>query len=180
MLSIFNFKLQFLEFFGIQKLFRLVYFFDKKYSKKIFRLDFLISFFTQATYSRKKFFFTFVNFFLLQILEVLRSIGFLLDFFLVPKSLFSSTLVFSSTLPFEQRLVLVYLNKNITMGATFQTVTLFSKPSRQIYVSYRQLKNCYVRLVEGQKVFVLSTIFGIITHTEVLKKKIGGTLLLVV
>ena len=66
---------QFLNFFGIQKLFRLVYFFDKHYSKKVFRIDMLISFFNQAVNARKNFFFSLINKFLFRVLLVLRQIG---------------------------------------------------------------------------------------------------------
>ena len=46
-----------------------------------------------------------------------------------------------------------------------------------MYVSYRNLKKIYISAQVEQRVFVLTTNQGILTHTEALKKKIGGTLL---
>lgn len=168
---------QFLNFFGIQKLFRLVYFFDKHYSKKVFRIDMLISFFNQAVNARKNFFFSLINKFLFHVLLVLRQIGCLVDFFFVPRSLFLNRLLFTTKFFLDTTLVLAYLNKTLEVIGTFQKIKILSKPSRQVYVSYRNLKKIYISAQVEQRVFVLTTNQGILTHTEALKKKIGGTLL---
>lgn len=64
---------------------------------------------------------------------------------------------------------LKYENKE---GA-FTDVTIFSKPGRRYYVSYKDLKT----VVSGFGYSILSTPIGILTDREAKVKKVGGELL---
>lgn len=182
LLTFLNFQSQtrFLDFFGIQKLFRIIFFFDKKYSKKIIGLFTFISLYNQATLSKKGFFFSITNSFLVSLLVILRVIGCIFDFFFVPSSLFDNLLLFGKKVLLLQSMVLVYLNRNKEFLNGFQKIKIISKPCRQVYVSYKLFKKIYGSPTLRQKLFVLTTVCGLLTHTEVLKKKIGGTLLFMV
>lgn len=58
-------------------------------------------------------------------------------------------------------------------GTSFTDVTVFSKPGRRYYVSYRDLKP----VVSGFGYSILSTPEGILTDREAKVKKTGGELL---
>jgi hypothetical protein len=77
-----------LVFFGIEKVISLIYFFDKKYKKKLVSISSIIASVNQAGLSKKFFFFSFVNSYLYTLLVCLRQIGFIFDFFFVPFQIF--------------------------------------------------------------------------------------------
>lgn len=170
----------FLDFFGIQKLFRIVYFFDKKFTKKLIGLVPLVNFLNQALTGGKLFFFCLVNSYVVELLACLKSVGFLFDFLIIPPSLFKACVLFGDKVLLDHSVALVYLVKNLDTLNHISRIKLFSKPSRQVYLSYIALKKLCHLTKCGQRMFVLTTAFGVVTHTELLSKRFGGTLLFIV
>ena len=100
----------------------------------------------------------------LQVLNLLKRIG-IIRFYIVSKGVGSSQLVKLSP----------FFYKHMPF---FRRVKLVSTPSKRFNLKLRTLQILNQSL--GETIVVLETSCGIITHTDALKLKIGGKILLVI
>ena len=98
--------------------------------------------------------------FTLNILKVLYELGFILGF---------------KVLNFKFTLVFLRFFNNF---CSFRLLLLLSKPTRQLYVTYKQLKYFNFYKYNFNSFFLISTNYGILTDKQCINLKIGGKLIL--
>ena len=100
----------------------------------------------------------------LQVLTLLKRIG-VIQFYIISKSFGSTKLIKLSPFFYKDT-------------PFFRRIKLVSTPSKRFNLKLRTLQ--ILNLSLGETIVVLETSHGIITHTDALKLKIGGKILLVI
>jgi ribosomal protein S8 len=168
------------EMLGIQKLFKIVRYLDKKHTKKLLSFFSLVACINQTIFNRRFVFFCFVKLNLVAFLYLLKRLHFLFDFYVIPQKLIGAVGALTGLPILLTDLVLGYLNDEASMFISGFCIKYFSTPKRPVYLSFKGLRIlCRVSNL-GRRQFVLHTTCGLLTHTEALKQGLGGKLLCII
>jgi ribosomal protein S8 len=112
-----------------------------------------------------------------KILQILKNEFYIFNYFVIPHFSIPGFLQIKTTKFFLENLLCVIFRPNNLFGnlRTVNNIIFISTPSRNIYISYRQL----AKLVNmnSSSLFLLNTTVGVVSHKTALKKKLGGSLL---
>lgn len=161
---------------SILTLMQILTFVDKKRVKKVINLIGLIEKLKHALKTKSIYTVYYANDYFIQFLNLLKTHGYIFNYFIIPESFFKDYLKFGYKEDFYSRLVLVYFSGYKTEEVGLKHIKLISKPSRQIYITYASL----TKLVLYKNVtctYILNTTKGLVSHTEALQYKIGGNLI---
>jgi len=151
-------------------------FVDKKNTKKLINLSIFFNKITQALNKKSKYVIYYYNAYFSKLLDVLKKQGYIFNYFQIPASYFQPYLNFGYKSNFHTRLIIIYFTGYKVEEVSLKKVTVYSKPSRQLYISYAALRKL-ILTNSVASTFILNTSKGVITHSEALQYKIGGQLL---
>lgn len=161
---------------SINKLQQILTFVDKKNAKKPVNLVTLINRLKQALVKQNNFTVYYASNVILSFLNILKKQGYIFNYYMVPAPFFKPFLNFGYKSIFYNRVVIIYLRKSAKFGSGLNDLTLLSKPSRQLFVSYANLRKM-IKFQHATSVYILNTTKGMISHVDALKHKIGGNLI---
>jgi ribosomal protein S8 len=114
---------------------------------------------------------------ILEVLKILKIHGFIFSYYQLPLELFEGYLTCKKF--FKPQLIIVFFNYSIFgEGNALQRLTLLSSQSRQKFLTKNE---CLKIILDDGKVsplYVLSTVFGLLTLQQSIQKRVGGKLLL--
>ena len=121
----------------------------------------------------------YINDYLLSVLQLLKKLGFIYDYYVLPETYYNVLSLCNLSPAFSNRLCVVYLRYSNEHGLSLRNVKLLSKPSRQLYVSLEGLRKM-VKPSSVAEIYILNTAKGIMTHSEALREHIGGNVIALV
>jgi ribosomal protein S8 len=114
-----------------------------------------------------------------RLLMLLKEFGYIFNFFHIPSVTFKKYLKFGYKKIFYDRIMLIFFSLLENKKLALNTLKVFSKPSRQLYLTYWALKNIIANK-DSKYLYVLNTTKGILGHKKVLQNQIGGNLIFLV
>jgi ribosomal protein S8 len=156
---------------SIQKINQILIFIDKKYRKKIINIYGLFNQFKQALYKKQIYCIYFKTPYIIKFLYILKINNIIFNFYIISPSYFKIFLLFNKTYFFLNNLIIIYFNYLINTNN--QIIRIISKPSRLIYIKWKNL--CHLnKNDEKEYIYILNTTYGLVTHHQAKKLKIGG------
>jgi ribosomal protein S8 len=106
-------------------------------------------------------------------LTLLRESGVIHNFHIIKRAAQWRELGIYLSPAFDSRILVVYLKTAAKNGPAVQSFKMFTVPSRQVSISYKQLVE-KTKSVGPSTLYVLNTPKGLLTHVVALRYKIGG------
>jgi len=119
------------------------------------------------------------NKFILSFLKLLKEQGFIHNYYVIPKVLFSEYM--NNKNDFTDRLVIIFFNYDATAwNNSLRIIKLVSTSSRIVYTSWMNLKKLPNIRSDGSAVYILSTNKGLMTHLRAQQEEVGGKILCII
>jgi len=125
---------------------------------------------------RKVFTVCYINEYLLSALQLFKKKGFIYDYMVVPQSYFKLMSLCGLNPAFSSKVCVIYLRYSQEHGISLHNIKLLSKPSRQLYVTWKSLKKL-AKPDSIAEIYILNTVNGVMSHDAAIQAQIGGNLI---
>ncbi len=163
-----------------KKLIQIVNFVDKKKEQKKINLYEFHKSLIQSSLKKQITAVCYVNKYLINLLNLFKKVGLIQAYYHIAPIFFKNFLRFGYKQTFIKKIVIIFFIQKQNSGRLYlPKLLIISKPSRQIFITYKKLLELNHHH-PATTFFFLNTTHGLITHLEALQKKIGGNLICIV
>jgi ribosomal protein S8 len=145
-----------------------------KKTKKLFKFYTIIAQLNWSIKKKQQYFFFFIGHYSILFLEKIRQKGFIFDFLLLPLVIIKNYI--TKKFFINLNIGIVFFNNNKFFGNPIYHIKIISKPSRSIFVTYKNLLQLHFWSTQ-RHLYMLHTNRGLLTYEQAVFYKIGGILL---